>query len=86
MKHPTTVEQNWFRRLSDAVPAPPTGDTTGDKDVSWVLAATDTPDSLLADYDRACALSERPPPASRSTTSSPTLTCPRCPFGGSTST
>ncbi|OHV40339.1 mini-circle protein [Parafrankia colletiae] len=56
VKHLTVVERNWFGRLTDDNPdALP----HGQEDTSWVLASTDTIDSLLAEYDQACAASRK---------------------------
>lgn len=55
VKHLTVVERNWFGRLTDDSDALP----NGQEDTSWVLADTDTIDSLLAEYDQACAASRK---------------------------
>ncbi|MBL7494934.1 DinB family protein [Frankia sp. CNm7] len=51
LRHLTTVERNWFHRLTGEDPDLP--------DNSWVLTEADTLDALLADCERACALSRQ---------------------------
>ncbi|EFC82798.1 DinB family protein [Frankia sp. EUN1f] len=54
VKHLTVVERHWFHRMAGGG-SEATADDEGD--ASWALADTDTVESLLAEYDRACALS-----------------------------
>ncbi|KPM55966.1 mini-circle protein [Frankia sp. CcI49] len=54
VKHLTVVERDWFHRM---VGGGPEATADGEGGTSWALAETDTVDSLLAEYDRACALS-----------------------------
>ncbi|OHV39133.1 MULTISPECIES: DinB family protein [Pseudofrankia] len=49
VRHLTTVERNWFHRLTGEDPDLPEN--------SWELTDTDLLDTLLKDYDRACAAS-----------------------------
>ncbi|WP_101832362.1 DinB family protein [Frankia canadensis] len=58
LRHLTVVEQTWFHPLA-AAPAPqtaPAGNAAAaEEDTSWDIAEATTLDSLLADYDDACA-------------------------------
>ncbi|MEV1290258.1 DinB family protein [Micromonospora sp. NPDC049679] len=55
LKHLIVVEGNWFQRIlaqrQVKVPGP------GEPDWSWQLADRDTVDSLIMEYEQACALS-----------------------------
>ncbi len=55
VQHLTVVERNWFHRLPDD--SPDASPAAGEDDGGWVVADTDILDTLLAEYDQACAVS-----------------------------
>ncbi|MCM3922027.1 DinB family protein [Frankia sp. AiPs1] len=52
VQHLTVVERNWFHHLPDDSPD---ASPAGEDDESWVVTDADTLDTLLAEYDQACA-------------------------------
>ncbi|WP_084011442.1 DinB family protein [Pseudofrankia sp. DC12] len=51
VRHLTTVERNWFHRLTGEDPELP--------DSSWELSDAHTPSVLIEEYERVCAVSRR---------------------------
>lgn len=54
IKHLTNVERWWFRRMLDGEDLMPPGRETGSRDPEFVIAADDTLESLIAEYETAC--------------------------------
>ena len=56
VKHLTAVEREWFQGVLARLPAEP-GALPQDDD--WILTSDETTQSLIAEYDRACAASRQ---------------------------
>lgn len=54
VKHLTNVERWWFRRMLDGEDLMPPGRETGSRDPEFVVAADDTLESLIVEYEMAC--------------------------------